>query len=62
MMIVDESDVLLAVLIDEKLDWMLDSDCAYHLCRDREIFVTYAACDGELVWMTNNTLSRVVDK
>ena len=61
-MTVDESDVLLALSTDEKLDWMLDSDCAYHLCRDREIFSTYAACNGELVWMTNNTLSRFVDK
>ncbi|GFS41449.1 hypothetical protein Acr_00g0074420 [Actinidia rufa] len=35
-MAVDESDVLLAASEDGKSDWVLDSDSAYHLCRDRE--------------------------
>ncbi|GFZ08325.1 hypothetical protein Acr_20g0001330 [Actinidia rufa] len=55
----DEIDVLLAASDDGKSDWVLDSGSAYHLCRDREVFSTYAACEGR-IWMANNTSSRVV--
>ncbi|GFY86981.1 hypothetical protein Acr_05g0006200 [Actinidia rufa] len=57
----DEIDVLLAASDDGKSDWVLDSGNAYHLCRDREVFSTYAACEGR-IWMTNNTASRVVGR
>ncbi|GFZ10796.1 hypothetical protein Acr_22g0001940 [Actinidia rufa] len=57
----DEIDVLLVASEDGKLDWVLDLDSAYHLCRDREMFSTYVACEGR-VWMANNTASRVVGK
>ncbi|GFY98340.1 hypothetical protein Acr_12g0008810 [Actinidia rufa] len=57
----DESDVLLAVSDSGESDWVLYSDSAYHLCRDREVFSTYAACEGH-IWMANNTTSRVVGK
>ena len=60
-MAVDESDVLLAASDDGKSDWILDSGSAYHLCRDREVFSTYAACEGR-IWMANNTSSRVVGR
>ncbi|GFS37354.1 hypothetical protein Acr_00g0051480 [Actinidia rufa] len=61
MMAVDESEVLLAASDDGKSDWVLDSGSAYHLCRDREVFSTYAACEGR-IWMANNTASRVVGR
>ncbi|GFZ09150.1 hypothetical protein Acr_20g0009580 [Actinidia rufa] len=57
----DESDVLLAVSEDGKSDWVLDSGSAYHLCRDRELFSTYAVCEGR-IWIANNTASRVIGK
>ena len=57
----DESDVLLAASVDGKSEWVLDSGSAYHLCRDREVFSTYAACEG-LVRMASNTASRVIGK
>ncbi|GFZ14238.1 hypothetical protein Acr_24g0004280 [Actinidia rufa] len=57
----DEIDVLLAASEDGKSDWVLDSGSAYHLCRDREVFSTYAACEGR-IWMANNTASRVVGR
>ncbi|GFY85861.1 hypothetical protein Acr_04g0005990 [Actinidia rufa] len=57
----DESDVLLVASEDGKLDWVLNSGSAYHLCRDREVFSIYAACKGR-VWMAKNTASRVVGK
>ncbi|GFS43503.1 hypothetical protein Acr_00g0085520 [Actinidia rufa] len=60
-MAVDESDVLLAASDKGKSDWVLDSGSAYHLCRDREVFSTYAPCEGR-IWLANNTSSRVVDK
>ena len=61
-MTVDKSHVLIPALADKKLDWIFDSGSAYHLCEDREMFSTYATCDGRLVWMANNTPSRVVVK
>ncbi|GFY86597.1 hypothetical protein Acr_05g0002360 [Actinidia rufa] len=57
----DESDVLLAASDNGKSDWVLDSGSAYHLCKDREVFSTYAACEGH-IWMANNTSSRVVGR
>ncbi|GFZ14339.1 hypothetical protein Acr_24g0005290 [Actinidia rufa] len=60
-MVVDESDVLLAASDDGKSDWVLYSGSAYHLCRDREVFSTYAPCEGR-IWMANNTSSRVVGR
>ncbi|GFY90659.1 hypothetical protein Acr_07g0008560 [Actinidia rufa] len=60
-MAVDESEVLLAASDDGKSDWVLDSGSAYHLCRDREVFSIYAACDGR-IWMANNTSSRVIGR
>ncbi|GFZ10585.1 tetratricopeptide repeat (TPR)-like superfamily protein [Actinidia rufa] len=57
----DEIDVLLVASDDEKSDWILNSGSAYHLCRDREVFSTYAGCEG-CIWMANNTSSRVVGK
>ncbi|GFY94420.1 hypothetical protein Acr_09g0008660 [Actinidia rufa] len=58
---IDEIDVLLAASDNGKSDWVLDSGSAYHLCRDREVFSTYAACEGR-IWMANNTSSRVVGR
>ncbi|GFZ02778.1 hypothetical protein Acr_15g0013860 [Actinidia rufa] len=46
---------------DENPDWILDSENAYYFCRDREIFSTYATCEG-LVRMANNTTNKVVGK
>ncbi|GFZ16892.1 hypothetical protein Acr_26g0001620 [Actinidia rufa] len=60
-MAMDESDVLLAVSEDEKSDWVLDSGSVYHLCRDREVFSTYAACERR-IWMANNTSIKVVGR
>ncbi|GFZ19216.1 hypothetical protein Acr_27g0009550 [Actinidia rufa] len=57
----DEIDVLLAASDNEKSDWVLDSGSAYHLCRDRDVFSTYEACE-ERIWMANNTSSRVVGR
>ncbi|GFZ09348.1 hypothetical protein Acr_20g0011560 [Actinidia rufa] len=49
----DEIDVLLAASDDGESDWVLDSGSAYHLCRDREVFSTYAACEGRIYrWRT----------
>ncbi|GFZ09911.1 hypothetical protein Acr_21g0005100 [Actinidia rufa] len=39
----------------------LDSGSAYHLCRDKEVFSTYATCERRK-WMANNTCSRVVGR
>ncbi|GFY96344.1 hypothetical protein Acr_11g0006500 [Actinidia rufa] len=57
----DKIEVLLAASEDGKSDWVLDSGSAYHLCRDREVFSTYAPCEGR-IWMANNKASRVVGR
>ncbi|GFY87450.1 hypothetical protein Acr_05g0010890 [Actinidia rufa] len=57
----DEIDVLLAASDDGKSDWILDLGSVYHLCKDREVFSTYAPCEGR-IWMANNTSSRVVGR
>ncbi|GFZ00193.1 hypothetical protein Acr_13g0015920 [Actinidia rufa] len=57
----DESDVFLAASIDGKSDWVLYLGSDYHLCRDRDVFSTYKACEGH-VWMTNNMATRVIGK
>ena len=59
MMVMNESDVLLAASVDGKSNWILGSRNAYHLCKDREIFFTYTTCE-RLVQMANNTENRVV--
>ncbi|GFS33625.1 hypothetical protein Acr_00g0029660 [Actinidia rufa] len=55
MMAVDENDVFLAASVDEKSYWISDSGIAYHLCRDREVFSAYVACEG-LVRMANDAI------
>ncbi|GFS36180.1 hypothetical protein Acr_00g0044480 [Actinidia rufa] len=61
-MVENESDVMyLAASEDGKSDWVLDSGSAYHLCRDREVFSTYAPCE-ERIWMANNTSGKVVGR
>lgn len=45
-----------------KSDWVLDSGCSYHICRDRSQFWEYEACDGGLVRMANGSANRVVGK
>ncbi|GFY81047.1 hypothetical protein Acr_01g0008560 [Actinidia rufa] len=57
----DEIEVLLEASKDGKSDRVLDSGSAYHLYKDREVFSTYAACEGR-IWIANNTCSRVVGR
>ena len=61
-MIYVDSDVHLTTLANGKLDWILDSSSAYHLCENREMFSTYATCDDGLVWKKTNTVSRLLAK
>ncbi|GFY87492.1 hypothetical protein Acr_05g0011310 [Actinidia rufa] len=56
-----DNDAFLVSLADENSDWVLDSGSAYHFCRDRKMFSTYATCEG-LVRMANNTTNKVVGK
>ncbi|GFZ18900.1 hypothetical protein Acr_27g0006390 [Actinidia rufa] len=56
-----DNDAFLVSSADENPDWVLDSGSAYHFCRDRKMFSTYAACEG-LVRMANNTTNKVVGK
>ncbi|GFS43592.1 hypothetical protein Acr_00g0085960 [Actinidia rufa] len=56
-----DNDAFLVSSAYENPDWVLDSGSAYHFCRDRKMFSTYAACEG-LVQMTNNTTNKVVGK
>ncbi|GFZ11183.1 protein kinase superfamily protein [Actinidia rufa] len=56
-----DNDAFLVSSTDENPNWVLDSGSAYHFCRDKKMFSTYAACEG-LVRMANNTTNKVVGK
>ena len=64
--LIDSDDDLALAVLDAtdagKSDWVLDSGCSYHICRDRSQFWEYEACDGGLVRMANGSANRVVGK
>ena len=45
--------------MEVRLDISSGSD--YHLCRDREMFSTFAVCEG-LIRMANDKINKVVGK
>ncbi|GFY87494.1 hypothetical protein Acr_05g0011330 [Actinidia rufa] len=61
MMTDSDNDAFLVSSADENPDWVLDSGSAYHFCRDRKMFSTYATCKG-LLRMAKNTTNKAVGK
>ena len=58
----DDGD-LLAVFPEKGMDnsaWVIDSGCSFHMCGDKKYFSSYQACDGNIIKMANNTMSKVV--
>ena len=56
-----DSDAFLVASADGKSNWTLDLGSAYYLYRDRDMFSTFATCEG-FIRMSNNTANRVVGK
>ena len=52
----NRGDVFLAIIESlERLDWILDSGCSFHMCSVREHFDTYQRCEKGTVNMDNGT-------
>ncbi|CAL5434643.1 unnamed protein product [Camellia sinensis] len=43
-----------------KYDWILDSGSTYHIWMDMKLFSTYQVKDGGIVYVANNTVSKIV--
>ncbi|KAH1082515.1 hypothetical protein J1N35_022276 [Gossypium stocksii] len=41
-------------------EWILDSECSFHMCPNREWFSTYSSVEGEVVPMENDSSSKVI--
>ena len=44
----------------EKSNWILNSDCSFHMCSARKHFATYQAYDRGNAKMANGMASRIV--
>ena len=60
----DSNDDLVLAVLDATdagmSDWVLESGCSYHICRDRSQFWEYEACDEGFVQMANGSTNRIV--
>ncbi|KAK3007468.1 hypothetical protein RJ639_013340, partial [Escallonia herrerae] len=54
------ADVLSVTISFSDGGWILDTDCSYHMCLNRDWFVTYRSFDGSKVLMRNNVACKVV--
>ena len=58
-----DSDNALSVIengIRPKDEWILDSGCSYHMCPNRDWFITYREINGGSVLMGNNVACKTV--
>lgn len=46
--------------MDSSNDWILDSDCSYHICPYRDWFVIYTSLDGGNVLMGNHIACKII--
>ena len=56
----DYGDVCSVTLGMEKLNWILDSGCSFHMCSSRRYFFTYQRVDENSIKMINNTVNKIV--
>ncbi|KAK3010846.1 hypothetical protein RJ639_011525 [Escallonia herrerae] len=56
----DSADVLSVTISSSDGGWILDMGCSYHMCPNRNWFVTYRSFDGGKVLMRNNVTCKVV--
>ena len=55
----EDSDALIAV--DKKFsdEWILDSGCSFHMCPQKDFFITFEKVDGGRVLLGNNLTCKV---
>ncbi|KAK3020186.1 hypothetical protein RJ639_047130 [Escallonia herrerae] len=56
----DGADVLSVTINSSDGGWILDTGCSYHMCPNRDWFVTYRSFDGGKVLMGNDVACKVV--
>ncbi|KAK3006561.1 hypothetical protein RJ639_015634 [Escallonia herrerae] len=56
----DGADVLSVTINSSNRWWILDTGCSYHMCPNRDLFVTYRSFDGSKVHMGNDVACKVV--
>ena len=57
-----EGDVF-KIIVDENFanSWILDYGCSIHMCPYKECFGTYKECDASIVFMGNDSSSKVIE-
>ncbi|KAK3036404.1 hypothetical protein RJ639_030003 [Escallonia herrerae] len=56
----DGADVLSVTISSSDGGWILDTGCSYHMCPNRDWFVTYRSFDGGKVLMGSDVACKVV--
>ncbi|KAK3036784.1 hypothetical protein RJ639_030814 [Escallonia herrerae] len=56
----DGADVLSVTISSSDRGWILDTGCSFHMCPNRDWFVTYRSFDGGKVVMGNDVAYKVV--
>ncbi|KAK3040718.1 hypothetical protein RJ639_028008 [Escallonia herrerae] len=56
----DGADVRSVTIRSSDGGWILDTSCSYHMCPNRDWFVTYRSFDGGKVLMGNNVACKMV--
>ncbi|KAK3028877.1 hypothetical protein RJ639_038562, partial [Escallonia herrerae] len=54
----DGADVLSVIISSSDGGWILDTGCSYHMCPNRDWFVTYRSFDGGKVLMRNDVACK----
>ncbi|KAH9667833.1 hypothetical protein KPL70_021191 [Citrus sinensis] len=55
----DDADVLIAAEKQSSGEWILDSDCSFHMCPNIDFFKTFESIDGGKVLLRNNLACKV---
>ena len=57
-----DSDNVLAISlsVSQSSEWILDSECSYHMCPNREIFLDFKEFNGEVAYMGNDSTCKMM--
>ncbi|KAH9801673.1 hypothetical protein KPL71_001112 [Citrus sinensis] len=55
----DSAEVLIVTNDQTRSKWVLDSDCSFHMCPNKNLFINYESYDGGVVVMENDAMCKV---
>ena len=58
----DSAEVLIVTNDQTRSKWVLDSDCSFHMCPNKNLFINYESYDGGVVVMENDAMCKVVGR